>query len=440
MKGSRIFTICIILFLVIMFIVEYNLPKNFVWKPTFSQYDEQPFGCAIFDDVVAASYPDGYSISGQSFYQITEDSVQELNSYLLVEEKLNLIDVDVNSLLDLAAAGNRIMLVSTSFGKAMRDTLGVSTSYGYFSANELKKYASNFFGRDTLVWVDDSVYNMNLYTFYPQICRTNFMNTDSLANILALKKKDYGQLDYAELFTEDVNQVEEDEAKKELYDNVVMALSEQKVSAVAYSRNIGKGKIVFVSTPLIFTNYGMLDGNNSEYIFRLLNELKGLPLKRLEGYGVKYTNDSTPLRYFLSNPPLRWGLYLSLLTVLLFMIFTARRRQRVIPIVRDPENKTVEFTELIGTLYFQRKNHTDLLQKKFTYFAETLRRSIQVDVENEDDDEALSRRISSKTGLEEEKIMQMFRRVRPVINDESTINEEQLKTCIDSINEIINHL
>lgn len=41
----------------------------------------------------------------------------------------------------------------------------------------------------------------------------------------------------------------------------------------------------------------------------------------------------------------------------------------------------MEFTELIGTLYFQKKDHADLVHKKYIYFAEELRREIQVDVE-----------------------------------------------------------
>ena len=46
MKGSHWFIIFIVAFLVIMFAVEYHLPKKFVWTPTFGHYDDQPFGCA----------------------------------------------------------------------------------------------------------------------------------------------------------------------------------------------------------------------------------------------------------------------------------------------------------------------------------------------------------------------------------------------------------
>ena len=42
MKGSHWFIIFIVAFLVIMFAVEYHLPKKFVWTPTFGQHGTHP--------------------------------------------------------------------------------------------------------------------------------------------------------------------------------------------------------------------------------------------------------------------------------------------------------------------------------------------------------------------------------------------------------------
>ena len=67
--------------------------------------------------------------------------------------------------------------------------------------------------------------------------------------------------------------------------------------------------------------------------------------------------------------------------------------------IREPANRNLEFAELIGTLYYQKKNHADLVRKKFIYFAESLRRNIQVYVEDDSDDNALSRRISRQSDL-----------------------------------------
>ena len=61
MKGNHWFIAGIIVFLVLMFAIECRLPKKFVWNPTFSHYDKQPFGCAVFDSLLSSSLPKGYS-------------------------------------------------------------------------------------------------------------------------------------------------------------------------------------------------------------------------------------------------------------------------------------------------------------------------------------------------------------------------------------------
>ena len=210
---------------------------------------------------------------------------------------------------------------------------------------------------------------------------------------------------------------------------------------VAMSRRWGKGEVILVSTPLIFTNYGMLDGKNATYIFRLLSQMGKLPIVRTEGY-MKETAQvqQSPFRYFLAHEPLRWALYLTMITIILFMIFTAKRRQRVIPVIHEPANKSLEFTELIGTLYFQKKDHADLVRKKFSYLAEELRREIQVDIEEVADDERSFHRIARKTGMDAGEIAKFIREVRPVIYGGRVIDAEQMKVYIDKMNEIINHI
>ena len=148
----------------------------------------------------------------------------------------------------------------------------------------------------------------------------------------------------------------------------------------------------------------------------------------------------SPFRYFLSQPPLRWALYLSMVSILLFMIFTARRKQRAIPVIREPENKSLEFAELIGTLYYQKKDHADLVRKKYLYFAEELRREIQVDVEEVAEDERSFGRIARKTGMEAGGNSRVHPRGEAGGVRRRSISEKEMKRLVDKMNEIINHI
>ena len=213
-------------------------------------------------------------------------------------------------------------------------------------------------------------------------------------------------------------------------------------SPVALSVPVGKGEIILVSTPLLFTNYGVVDGNNAAYIFRILSQMKGLPLVRTEAY-VDETSQAqqSPFRYLLAHRPLRWALYLTLTGVVLFMFFTARRRQRAIPVVRPPLNKSLEFVKLIGTLYFQKKDHADLVRKKYIYFAEMLRRSLQVDLEAVEEDIRSFDRIAKRTGIDKESIATLVRTVRSVVYSKNAkMSEQQMKRLIDNMNDITRNL
>lgn len=450
MKGSYWFILLIVLFLGVMFIVEYNLPKKFVWTPTFSRTDHQPFGCAVFDEFVIDSWPEDTYYSEETFLQLLEDTTKRW-SILAIAAEMNLNKADVNSLLELAARGNKVLLASSSFGQLLSDTLKFELAGSSFSLSGLKKHAVAPFTRDSLFWVGDSaVYAPRVFEFYPQLCLPYFVQHDSLADVLALKNLSEA------IFVEDNSPGMPETSKTSQTPETSKTPKAPKAPGtpqiaktskapktqcpVALSYSIGEGEMILVSTPLLFTNYGMLDKGNAAYLFRLLSRMSDLPLVRTEAYGAAAQEQQSPFRYFLSQPALRWGLYLTVITLVLFMIFTARRRQRPIPVIAKPTNKTLEFMELIGTLYYQKKNHADLVRKKFTYWAETLRRTIQVDVEDERNDSALCHKIATKTGMEEEKIQYLFRQLRPVFRGEREITEREMKEYIDEMNEITNHL
>ena len=203
------------------------------------------------------------------------------------------------------------MLVSTLFGTNLEDTLDFRTYYSYFSPMALKKYAASLLAKDSICWVGDStVYSRRTFYFYPQFCSSYFWMDSLRSEVLAQRVIDSNEFRY------------ETEADSLVTDSL-------SCIPVAMSYRHGKGEIILVSTPLLFTNYGMLDGGNGAYLLRLLSHMGDLPVLRTEGYMKETVQvQKSPFRYFLSQPPLRWALYLTMIAILLFMIFTAKRRQR----------------------------------------------------------------------------------------------------------------
>ena len=328
MKFSRIYILCILLFLLLVFLSEYRMPKHFRWEPTFSHTDRQPFGCYVFDSVLAASLPQDYTVNSLTLYQLR--TMKQPHGILLVTGQMYMSETDIRAAFDLARRGHRLLLVSGWCGTLLADTLRCDSEMRGQTMS-LLQYAKQGLGRDTIEWVADQQYGRREYRFYPQVIgHEMIVQTDSIdCRVLS---RWYGH---------------------------------ESNQATAVTFPIGKGSITWACTPLMFTNFGILDANNHEYIFRLLSQTAGLPMVRTEAYLPAVEEaEQTPLRYIISQRPLRWALYLSLLAVLLAMVFGFRRRQRVIPVVETPPNHLLEFVQLIGTLSFQRRDCRDELLKQ----------------------------------------------------------------------------
>ena len=203
----------------------------------------------------------------------------------------------------------------------------------------------------------------------------------------------------------------------------------------------GKGELFVSCDPLLMTNYGILDTQINGLIFRLMSQFRGLPIIRTEAYGPETEFETnTPLRFWLQNEPLRWALYLTLGGLLLFCVFYARRRQRVIPVVEEPANRSLEFVKLIGTLYHQKHINRDLLQKKYSYFAETLRRMTMIDVEDVESRKENIAQIAIRTGMPEAEVRMILDRVERYLQDNVEVKDAALRKAIDGMDMIINKL
>ena len=90
----------------------------------------------------------------------------------------------------------------------------------------------------------------------------------------------------------------------------------------------GKGNIYLHTEPLVLTNYSLLKGEaNRQYVEKVFSYLP--ERKTVWFMERKLFNESTsPLRFILANPPLRYAWWLFLGGVFLFLFFNAKRQLR----------------------------------------------------------------------------------------------------------------
>lgn len=457
MKSSRNFLFAMLVLFVLFCLLQVNLPKKFVWSPTFSHVDKQPLGCFVFDSVLTQSLPNGYHVTKKTFFQLDQEHAKEKISVLMVVNQQDLKQLDVKYLCNIARRGGKVMVVaSSSFDDGrnadtvvvdeLERTFKVKIEDGmYFSLrgilSGLKAHDNDMY--DTIYWNNrETMYAAQPYRmFYNMVGGTLFVDSvpkvKRLAYTLSTAGYDYK---YDSLYVGDFTRFDTIVDKKERIERIDTFAIKKVPTAVSVP--YGKGEVIFVSSPLLFTNYGMLEGNTFVYIFRLMSYLADLPVYRTEAYvktDAMLVAEQSPFREFIKRPPLRWALYLALLGVVLFMIFTARRRQRVIPIMSKPANRSLEFIQLIGTLYYQRKDHVDLVRKKFKLFAEELRKTAGVDISDVNTDDREYQLLAEKTGMNCDRLKKVIRQIRLVLHSEGNISVEEMRSLIDAMDTIVRH-
>lgn len=457
MKSSRNFLFVMLVLFVLFCLLQVNLPKKFVWSPTFSHVDKQPFGCFVFDSVLTQSLLNGYHVTKKTFFQLDQEHAKEKISVLMVVDQQNLKQLDVKYLCNIARRGGKVMVVASgSFDDGrnadtvvvdeLERTFKVRIEDGtYFSLRGilagLKAHDNDMY--DTIYWNNrETMYAAQSYRmFYNMVGGTLFVDSvpkvKRLAYTLSTAGYDYRQ---DSLYVGDFTGFDTIVDEKERIERIDTFAIKKVPTAVSVP--YGKGEVIFVSSPLLFTNYGMLEGNTSVYIFRLMSYLADLPVYRTEAYvktDAMLVAEQSPFREFIKRPPLRWALYLALLGVVLFMIFTARRRQRVIPIMSKPANRSLEFIQLIGTLYYQRKDHVDLVRKKFKLFAEELRKTAGVDISDVNTDDSEYLLLAEKTGMNCDRLKKVIRQIRLALHSEGNISVEEMRSLIDAMNTIVRH-
>ena len=405
-------------FLVFVFLLEWNAPSKFVWEPTFSHYDKQPFGCEVFDSLMKKSAPAGYEVTRKTIAQLEREGYgKKPHGFLIQSVNFNPSPTDLRALDRLLKAGNKVFIATSDIEPdSLYPDLQVDISGRYgFSPMQVKASIENQeIPYDTLVWCRQSPYQEKEYSVYSAMIGYNVII-----------------------------------GEKTVCDTLVRCwVSEEESDSIDGSWQVrvvrikrGKGELFVSCDPLLMTNYGILDTQTNGLIFRLMSQFRGLPIIRTEAYGPETEYETnTPLRFWLQNEPLRWAIYLTLGGLLLFCMFYARRRQRVIPVVEEPANRSLEFVKLIGTLYHQKHINRDLLQKKYSYFAETLRRITMIDVEDVESRKENIAQIAIRTGMPEAEVRMILDRVDRYLQGNDELKDAALRKAIDGMDMIINKL
>ncbi len=219
--------------------------------------------------------------------------------------------------------------------------------------------------------------------------------------------------------------------------------TDQNGRAILIKVPAGEGNFYFCTIPLAFTNFGMIDKQNQEFIAKSISYLpirdvlwEDMPQFEAHYKGKNETDSPDGIKelaFLKQHPSLWWAFLLACASVLLFIIFRAKREQRPIPIIEKPANSSIEFAETIGRLYFNYQDHKNLAEKKILYCMDFIRSHLQIPIHDSNDRQWIEK-IAQKTAISEDTIRAMFDEMQNC-REKGQISPEELIALNAKINE-----
>lgn len=183
-------------------------------------------------------------------------------------------------------------------------------------------------------------------------------------------------------------------------------LAKMEHNPVFISTKYGKGTIYLSSTPILLTNYYLL---NEKKDFSKFTEAFTSVIKKKNVIWFDEHHDSNSqiqnqsiFKVLFKHQSLRFAWYTLIIGLILFVFFYGKRKQRIIPIVEPLKNTTIEYIETVGNLYYQENNHTQLLDKQIKYALNQIR--IEWHIPTQQMDEDFKKRLQQKSLASEETI------------------------------------
>lgn len=375
--------------------IEFSKPKPINWSRTFNERHTIPYGTFVLYNELPDIFKDtiqNITVSPYEFfddYFNWEDSTYTTSgTYMFIDDYADVDDVSAQELLDFASHGNTIFMSANYLPQKFLDTLGIELKNDFdFTGKAQFSLANPTFKNDSIT-IDRGL--SNIY----------FSELDSTRTTV---------LGYQKFSEEDrINYV--------------------KVNHI-------NGTLYLHLQPMAFTNFSLLKNDNKKYASAILSYLPDNPIFFDSRNKKQMELGNSPLRFVLSQPALKWAWILGLVSLFVFIFFNAKRKQRIVKVIKPLVNSTIAFTKTIGNLYYETKDHNNLIDKKITYFLETIRRKYYLDTQLLD--EKFVKNLALKSGKDIGKTKKTINLIVH-LKAKQLCNEEDLKNLNKTIEDFYN--
>jgi hypothetical protein len=369
-KSIKIYVAILVFIFVILLIASPSQPKPIDWRPTYSVNDKIPLGLFVFDreingllknqkvERVSALTP--YEFLDSQYVPDTVAGTYNIEgTFFNISEFASIDDPSMKEIFYFVSHGNTAFLSMKTFPQLLLDSLKVD-------------FRSDFqYSDSTSIWLANKNLNGKKFHFTEGMGSYYFSKIDTASTTVLgyqANRADQKRINFV------------------------------KVPYV-------NGYFYLHTQPAIFSNFHLLKKDHYKYAENVLSYIpEGDVFWYTKGQNSESISDS-PLRFIMSQPALKWAWYLFLTGLVIFIIFNAKRKQRIVPILKPLPNLTLDFTKTIGNLYYQEGDHDNIVDKKIIYFLERVRHDFLIDTTKLDD--SFIKKLHHKSGKEEEDIREL---------------------------------
>ena len=377
------------------------------WYETYKIDDREPYGTYVIGSLLEKYHPQNkftVNVNKPVSELLDMKNISSPASYVMIGENLFLDSADAQTMLKFVTGGNDVFISSLELPYTLTINLPDFQCYwkGY-------KYDTDTTAK--MNFVHSSLKEIKPYQY------TYWRRDEASAYYWA-----YFEPDYLCGYTNSLTRLG--------YFTTVTDSEHLNFVKIPY----GKGNFYFHTSPLVFTNYFLLNERAIEYAGKSLSHLRPGDIiwdeySRVPHYkgekGGRGEHGDSPLQFLLQQKSMRWAWFTMLFgVVLMYLLFRTKRKQRIIPLLEPNTNTSLEFVQTIGRLYFLQNNHRGLFRQMMRYYLSFIRNKYYLSTAKVTDE--LITKIAQRSKVDKEIISGIFSQYNLADKTATEISDKEL--------------
>jgi len=342
--GFKLGIVSMAVVLVLIALIQAAQKTPVDWHPTYSPKDKIPYGTYILKHELKTIFPQNHSVTDidepvYTYFSDTDPDPED--DFIFIGDTFDIGRAALGKLLTFVHSGHTAFISAHAVPPSLCDTLGIKIA-------AFDNYEASVPYKNDSTWLSLARFGKRVY---------------------------YDRIHSARVFSDLAKQT-----------RILGYFHREAVSVPDFiAVSVGKGTLYLHLEPEVFTNYYLLQKEPYAIAVNALRYIKGMRILWYDGQ-FNLDQEATPLRFILSRPALRWGWYILLFALVVFLLFKSKREQRPVPVIPPEPNLSVTFAETIGSLYYENGNPGNMVLKKIAYFLFLLRQQFHLDTGNLSDD------------------------------------------------------